>query len=214
VVNDTDPAEIWASNTSLAYALYEGETLILSGNATSATFPLLQTAITITTPLDPAKRYRATLTGTVVGAGATPTTTTIAHTRQEYAQTIPQRRPPVTPTILSRMMPGPAPTSFGDGTWQASIAVAWSAIGRRVLSTGRGDLLTPGALSDACMFLALSNVYGYLAGYGSQTARTLRDDYLTRYAVEMDRAGLGWDVDSDGKADTTAATDGGGMGAL
>ena len=214
VVNDTDPTEVWASNTSLAYALYEGETLVLSGNAVSAAFPYLQTAITITTALDPAKVYRAVLTGTVVGAGASPTTSTISHARREYAQTIPARRPPVTPTLLSRAVPGPAPTAFGDGTWQASISLAWSTIGQRVLAKGLGDLLTPGALYDACLLLALANVHGYLAGYGSQTARALRDDYLTRYSVEMERIGLGWDRDSDGVADTTAASDGGGMGAL
>lgn len=215
VINDTNVTEQWASNTSLTYRLYDGTTLVLTGAAVSVGFPYLQTEIAITTALDPAKTYRATLTGTVVGAGSDPTTSTVAYARREYVQSIPARRPPLTTMALSLMVPiGPAPSSYADGTWQPAIAMAWTTIGQRVLAMGRGDLLTPGALDNACAWLSAANVFGYLAGYGRQTAREMRDDYLTRYSVEMERIGLGWDRDSDGVTDTTAASDGSGVGGL
>lgn len=215
VINDTAPSEQWASNTSLTYTLYDGETAVLSGTATSAGFPYLQTSIAITTALNPSKVYRAVVTGTVVGGGADPTTGVVSYARREYAQTVPMRRPPVTSMSLTMLAPiGTAPSTYFDGTWQPAILLAWNTIGQRVLTMGRGDLVTPGSLDNACAWLALSNVFGYRAGYGSAAMRTLRDDYLTRYAVEMDRLGLGWDTTGDNVADTTVGADGTGAGAL
>lgn len=215
ILNAANTSEVWETGTSLDYALYAGDTLVLQGTADDAGFPYVETAITITTALDPNVEYRAILTGTVTGTGVDGTTSTVRYARREHAQTIPMRSPPITVASLGYATAlGPAPASFADGTWAPCIDIAWATIGARILNTGRGDLVTPGALDHACLLLSVANVHAYLASLGSAASTALRDAYLARYSAEMDRLGAGWDTDGDGASDTTRAADGTGAGGL
>lgn len=201
-----------ASNSTLSYALKLGATTVLSGTASVTEENNLQTAITITTALDVSKTYEEEWTGTIVSADG-DTTTTIRYRRAVRPQTFPIRYAPITALSLSALAPIlPAPASFGS--WRVTIDLAWETVITRALRSNAGDILSPGVFDDAASFLALSRIYGYLAGYGSQTARERSDHYLTLYSVEMDRLAPTMDRDGDGVADVSKSPDGLGVGAL
>lgn len=212
VVDASDVTNTIATNSTLTYTLKLDGSTVLTGSAARVETNVLETAITITTALDVSKVYEEEFTGSIVSTDGT-TTTTIRHRRAVRPQTFPIRFAPVTERSLSLMSPiGSAPTAFGS--WCIPIDLAWETVMNRALSKNAGDLMTPAVLTDPCAYLALSRIHGYLAGFGSQMHRDRAADFLTLYAVEMERLDASWDRDGDSVADVTKGTDGDGVGGL
>ncbi len=212
LVDSANVANTPALDASLTYTLKLNGSTVLSGTAARIETNILETAITITTALDVSKLYEEEWTGTIVSLDG-DTETVIHYRRAVRPQTFPIRFAPVTEKSVSLMSPiGTAPAAFGS--WRIPIDMAWETVMSRALAKNAGDLLTPGVLTDACAYLALARIHGYLAGFGSQSHRERSDYYMTLYSVEMERLDATWDRNGDGVADVTKGSDGLGVGAL
>lgn len=205
VLDASDPTNTLPASPSLSVTVHtDGGTLVASGTASKLDPMIMVTAITPSTALDAATRYRIRWYGTIDGEDID--VHQAARATRHAAQL---RVAPVTTSEVLAAHPTWTDYPTSETSWSRLIDAAWADVSRRLFRVvPPGEVWAPDTLATPCLNLVEAMWYEQAATYGGSDYLVSARYYRALYEAWWESNALGVDRDGDGTMDAVTSAGG------
>lgn len=205
VLDASDPTNTLPASPTLSVTVHtEAGVLVATGSASKLDPVSMVTAITPSTALDAATRYRVRWYGDIDGD-----VVDVYQSARATRHAVQLRVSPITTSELLAIHPTWTDYPTGETSWSRLIDVAWAHVSRRLFRVvPPGEVWAPDVLATPCLHLVEAMWYEQAATYGGSDYLISARYYRALYEAWWESNALGVDRDGDGTMDAVTSAGG------